>query len=295
MARIQYQRGDIFTSNAQVIVNTVNCEGVMGKGLALAFKQRYPAMFAVYQQECKTGKLRIGRPTLYRDSTPWILNFPTKDHWRFPSRLEYLEKGLEYLAANYKKAGITSIAFPKLGAQNGKLAWDEVGPLMAKYLSQIDIDVYIYIADEDKEYQVEETAAYQKVAESDDRLNEKIWTQFNELALSIDRLQQEVHLSERQAKLVASKRAEIEFKSLADIKKIEDIAPTTTLRNIKKYIDNQKYGAEQLLHLSDSGTHKVTKVSPNVTKRNRRKSVKSITDPRETLFQDIELIRQVGT
>lgn len=65
MAHIQYQKGDIFESKAQVIVNTVNCQGVMGKGLALAFKQRYPDMFATYQQECKTGKLRIEHPTLY--------------------------------------------------------------------------------------------------------------------------------------------------------------------------------------------------------------------------------------
>lgn len=167
MARIQYQKGDIFDSSAQVIVNTVNCKGVMGKGLASAFKQRYPAMFAVYQQECKTSKLRIGRPTLYCDSTPWILNFPTKDHWRFPSKLEYLEKGLEFLVANYRKAGITSIAFPKLGAQNGKLSWDEVGPLMAKYLSQLDIDVYIYIADGDTEYQAEGNIIYQNGSQSD--------------------------------------------------------------------------------------------------------------------------------
>lgn len=102
--------GTIFESQAQVIVNTVNCDGYMGKGLALAFKQRYPDMFAVYQQECKTGKLRIGRPTLYQKSTPWILNFPTKDHWRLPSKLEYLEKGLQFFVANYKKAGIKSIA-----------------------------------------------------------------------------------------------------------------------------------------------------------------------------------------
>jgi O-acetyl-ADP-ribose deacetylase (regulator of RNase III) len=127
----------------------------MGRGLALDFKQRYPAMFAVYQQECKTGKLRIGRPTLYRDSTPWILNFPTKDHWRFPSRLDYLEKGLEFLVANYQKSGIKSIAFPKLGTQNGKLSWDEVGPLMVRYLCQLDAEVYIYIADGDLEYQAQ--------------------------------------------------------------------------------------------------------------------------------------------
>ena len=112
-------------------------------------------MFATYQQECRTGKLHIGRPTLYRESIPWILNFPTKDHWRLPSKLEYLEKGLEYLVVNYQKAGIKSIAFPKLGTGNGKLSWNEVGPLMAKYLSQLDIDVYIYIDEGDIEYQVE--------------------------------------------------------------------------------------------------------------------------------------------
>lgn len=149
---LQYQKGNIFETNAQVIVNTVNCQGVMGKGLALAFKLKYPDMFAAYQQECKTGRLRIGRPTLFRKSTPWILNFPTKDSWRTNSKIEYLEKGLEYFVAHYKEANITSVAFPKLGTQNGKLSWDEVGPLMIKYLSKLDIDVYIYIAEGDKEY-----------------------------------------------------------------------------------------------------------------------------------------------
>ena len=153
MASIQYQTGDIFESKAQVIVNTVNCQGVMGKGLALAFKQKYPTMFKAYQQDCKTGKLRIGKPTLYQGSTPWILNFPTKNSWRGNSKLEYLQKGLEFLVAHYKNAGIKSIAFPKLGTQNGKLSWDEVGPLMVNYLSQLDIDVYIYIVEGDRRYQ----------------------------------------------------------------------------------------------------------------------------------------------
>jgi len=140
-----YLTGDIFDSTAQVIVNPVNCDGYMGKGLALSFKQKYPDMFRVYQQECKTGKLRIGRPILYKESTPWILNFPTKDHWRLPSKMEYIEKGLAYFVAHYKEAGITSIAFPKLGAQNGKLSWDDVGQVMAKYLGSLDIDVYIFL------------------------------------------------------------------------------------------------------------------------------------------------------
>ena len=152
MSPLYYQKGNIFDSTAQVIANPVNCEGFMGKGLALAFKQKYPAMFVVYQQECKSGLLRIGRPTLYRESTPWILNFPTKNTWRASSRLEYIEQGLHYFVTNYKKAGIESIAFPKLGTQNGKLSWTEVGPLMARYLGLTDIGVYIYITEEDQEY-----------------------------------------------------------------------------------------------------------------------------------------------
>jgi len=146
-----YQKGDIFKARTQVIVNPVNCRGVMGKGLALAFKQRYPDMFVVYQEECKTRALRIGRPTLYRASTPWILNFPTKDDWKANSKLEYLEKGLEYFVAHYEEEGITSIAFPKLGTQNGKLSWDKVRPLMEKYLGPLAIDVCIYVAEDDKE------------------------------------------------------------------------------------------------------------------------------------------------
>jgi O-acetyl-ADP-ribose deacetylase (regulator of RNase III) len=149
---LHYQMGDIFTTSAQVVVNPVNCKGVMGKGLALAFKQRYPAMFVVYQQECQNGQLRVGRPTLYRESKPWILNFPTKDHWRDASKLEYLEQGLQYFVDHYKEMGIQSIAFPKLGAGLGKLSWDVIGPLMVKYLAQVDCDIVIYIAEGDREY-----------------------------------------------------------------------------------------------------------------------------------------------
>jgi len=205
-----YQTGDIFDSTAQIIVNAVNCEGYMGKGLALAFKQRYPAMFRVYQQECKTGKLRIGRPTLYKNSTPWILNFPTKNHWKPPSKMEYIEKGLAYFVAHYQEAGITSIAFPKLGAQNGKLSWEDVGPVMAKYLGPLDIDVYIYITDGDQEYQY----GVQPVNE-----NEKLaWALFNEVALFPDRLQQEICLPPTDAKKIAQKRKLIKFTSLEEFK-----------------------------------------------------------------------------
>lgn len=264
MAQIQYLKGDIFDSKAQVIVNTVNCQGVMGKGLALAFKERFPDMFQDYQQDCKAGKLRIGKPTIYKKSTPWILNFPTKNHWRYPSKLEYLEKGLEFLLAHYKKVGITSIAFPKLGAQNGKLSWDEVGPLMAKYLSQFDIAVYIYIADGDREYQYD--------LASDNQIKERAWKEFSEIALSIDRLLEKIGLSKREATKIARQREVKEFTSQADIDSIEQLA-TISSKRIKEYISRQLLTSSELPGLPDknnSGTRSSTK-SNHKMKRAKKK------------------------
>jgi len=277
MTRIQYQKGDIFDSKTHVIVNTVNCEGVMGKGLALAFKQRYPAMFKIYQQDCKTRKLRIGRPILYQESTPWILNFPTKDHWRFPSKLEYLEKGLEYVTANYKKQGIKSIAFPKLGVQNGKLSWDDVGPLMAKYLSQLDIDVYIYITEGDREYQHN--------VECEIKSEEQIWKQFSELALSADRLRQEVDLNARDAKKVAQWRESKEFQALSDIDNIDGLAKTS-LKKIKDYINHQQFTAVELFSLTSANSPgpEITKVTAQSPKRKRKKRDRTPEVSAETLF-----------
>lgn len=137
MSQIHYTTGDIFSARTQVIVNPVNCRGVMGAGLAQAFKQHYPEMFAAYVQDCRDGRLRVGQPVLYRSSQPWILNFPTKDHWRAPSKLAYIEQGLQFLAAHYRQWKITSIAFPKLGAGHGKLSWDVVGPLMAMHFEPL--------------------------------------------------------------------------------------------------------------------------------------------------------------
>lgn len=232
MPNVQYRRGDIFEAQTQVIVNTVNCEGIMGKGLALEFKKRYPDMFPTYQQDCKTGRLRIGRPTLYCKSEPWILNFPTKNTWRANSKLEYLEKGLEYFVTKYKEAGITSISFPKLGAQNGKLSWDEVGPLMMQYLSQTDIEVYIYIAEGDQEFFI------------DEHREEAAWKQFSELALSLDLLKDKVNLSAREAKKIHEARQTGEFTAISDVEKINPAK--VSLQRIKDYIQNQFYHTPEL-------------------------------------------------
>lgn len=98
---IQYQSGDIFNSPAQVLVNPVNTTGVMGKGLALQFKQRYPAMYEAYRVACSKEMLTIGKLMLHRAEDHSILSFPTKAHWREPSRMEYLETGLEKFVQIY--------------------------------------------------------------------------------------------------------------------------------------------------------------------------------------------------
>lgn len=142
---IEYIVGDIFDSPAQVIVNTVNTVGVMGKGLALSFKQRYPGMFEAYRNACEKHQLTTGKLMLFYAPDHWLLLFPTKENWRNPSKLEYIEKGLYKFVSTYADKSITSIAFPRLGCGNGELNWDEVRPLMEKYLKPLPIDVYIYL------------------------------------------------------------------------------------------------------------------------------------------------------
>jgi len=143
MVRVLF--GDILDSKAQTLVNTVNCVGVMGKGIALEFKERFPEMFNDYVQRCNRNEVRLGRPYLYKRLTPpWILNFPTKGHWRSVSRIEDITKGLKYLLQHYREWGITSLAVPPLGCGQGQLEWKIVGPTLYRYLIQLDIPVELY-------------------------------------------------------------------------------------------------------------------------------------------------------
>lgn len=143
---IKLIQGNLFNSKAQTIVNTVNCVGVMGKGIALVFKLRYPKMFDIYKQHCKSKFINIGKLWLYKgeENAPWVLNFPTKYHWKYPSKMEYLEKGLAKFVDTYKEQHITSIAFPLLGTHNGGLDKIEVFELMNSYLSKCDIPIEVY-------------------------------------------------------------------------------------------------------------------------------------------------------
>lgn len=141
---IHYVTGDIFKSPAQTIVNPVNCVGVMGAGLALAFRKNYPQMFERYQSICDSGKFRPGVLMYYKTDDYYVINFPTKDHWRDKSELQYIESGLRNFRKHYADRGVTSVAFPPLGCGLGGLRWRQVKPLMEKYLGDLPIDVYIH-------------------------------------------------------------------------------------------------------------------------------------------------------
>lgn len=137
--------GDLFTSGAQTLVNPVNCVGIMGKGVALEFKRRYPAMHEDYVRRCEARAVRLSEPYLYEDlSGTKIVNFPTKEHWRSPSRLQDIEGGLNFLVDHIGDWKVTSMALPPLGCGNGGLDWAEVGPLIFRKLSSLPIDVELY-------------------------------------------------------------------------------------------------------------------------------------------------------
>ncbi|MFH1422594.1 MAG: macro domain-containing protein [Planctomycetota bacterium] len=137
--------GDILQSKAQTLINTVNCVGIMGKGIALEFKKRFPDMYDDYVKRCEKKEVKLGQPYLFKGLlNPKIINFPTKDHWKSISRISDIEKGLQYLVSHYKEWGITSLAIPPLGCGNGQLEWRVVGPLIYKYVKQMTIPGELY-------------------------------------------------------------------------------------------------------------------------------------------------------
>lgn len=143
---IKYVTGNLFDSNAECLVNTVNCEGYMGKGIAYQFKLRYPENNRDYIKACKSGKLHIGVIHYYFEDGVWIVNFPTKDKWREKSELYYIEIGLNRLVELIISEGIHSIAIPPLGCGNGGLKWNDVKKLIEDKFSELKekVDILIY-------------------------------------------------------------------------------------------------------------------------------------------------------
>ena len=153
---IKVINGNLFASTCQTLVNTINCVGAMGAGIALECRLRYPAMFEKYVQLCTEKRFAPGLLWLYKGgadekdiNNKWILNFPTKIHWKYPSRIEWGEAGLEKFLAIYKEKGITSIAFPVLGGLNGGLDPEKVISVMCSKLAvcEIPVEIYQYRAD----------------------------------------------------------------------------------------------------------------------------------------------------
>lgn len=167
---LTYVRTSVLDSDAQTVVNTVNTEGVMGKGIAAVYKRRYPRMYKRYRELCKAGKFKVGQLWLWKENGQWILNFPTKTTWRRPSEVSYIEAGLRKFVDTYEERGITEISFPRLGCGNGGLDWEtQVRPVMERYLSRLPIPVYVHDYQVDlglPEHQEAQRASYNRSYES---------------------------------------------------------------------------------------------------------------------------------
>lgn len=138
---IEWARGNLLDAEVDALVNTVNTVGVMGKGIALQFKRRFPENFAAYAAACRRGEVQVGRMFVWANQpgqTPrWIINFPTKRHWRQPSRIEDIDAGLEALVADVRRLKISSVAIPPLGCGNGGLSWSDVRPRIERAMASI--------------------------------------------------------------------------------------------------------------------------------------------------------------
>jgi O-acetyl-ADP-ribose deacetylase (regulator of RNase III) len=155
---IHFTTGNLLESKVEALVNTVNTVGVMGKGIALMFKERFDDNFQQYAQACKAGEVHIGRMFVTEprelDGPRWVINFPTKQNWRHPSRLEWVTAGLQDLRRFLLNEGVRSVAIPPLGAGNGGLEWSLVREQIEAALGDLDIEITVF----------EPTSTYQNVA-----------------------------------------------------------------------------------------------------------------------------------
>jgi O-acetyl-ADP-ribose deacetylase (regulator of RNase III) len=156
---IKFLQGNLLDAPTEAVVNTVNTVGVMGKGIALMFKEAFPANFRAYEEACKRKEIQVGHMFVTENLTfegpRWLINFPSKKHWRQPSKLEWIVEGLKDLRRVVEEKGIRSIALPPLGCGNGGLDWSDVRPEIERALGPLDnVDVLVF----------EPTAKYQNVA-----------------------------------------------------------------------------------------------------------------------------------
>lgn len=155
---MRFVKGNLLDAKVEALVNTVNTVGVMGKGIALMFKEAFPENFRLYEEACEAKQVRVGQMFVTENRTfegpRWIINFPTKKHWRQPSKLEWIVEGLSDLRRVIQEKGIRSIALPPLGSGNGGLDWNDVRPEIQQILGHIGVEISVY----------EPIAKYQNVA-----------------------------------------------------------------------------------------------------------------------------------
>lgn len=153
---ITFTTGNLLAAQAEALVNTVNTVGVMGKGIALMFKELFPDNYREYARACEAGEVQVGRVHVFHRggflNPRYIINFPTKKHWRHPSKLEWIDEGLSDLRRVIEENQIKSIALPPLGSGNGKLDWSDVRPLIVRHLSDLE-DVSVTIFEPTDRYQ----------------------------------------------------------------------------------------------------------------------------------------------
>jgi len=145
---VRFTTGNILESDAEALVNTVNTVGVMGKGIALQFKERFPINYELYAAACKRGEVETGKMFITHSNSmlksQWIINFPTKRHWMHKSRYEFIETGLDDLVAQINKLHIRSIAIPPLGSGQGGLKWEKVKQIILEKLSNVDAEIIVF-------------------------------------------------------------------------------------------------------------------------------------------------------
>lgn len=146
---IEFRQDNIFTADAEALVNTVNCVGVMGRGIALQFRKAFPENFTAYKAACDHGEVRPGKLFIHSlgqlTNPRYIINFPTKDHWRGNSRIEYIDSGLKAMVEAIRQLDVHSIAIPPLGCGLGGLAWADVRPRIEQALQGLpDVHVLVY-------------------------------------------------------------------------------------------------------------------------------------------------------
>ena len=225
---IEIKKGNIFTTNCHTIVNTINTIGVMGAGIAYEFKLRFPEMFEKYKYFCDKKQIDIGNLWIYKlpkfdnENYEYILNFPTKQHWKYPTKIEYLERGLQKFIDTYKQKGILSIAFPLLGASKGGLSEEQSISIMKRYLEQVDIPVEIWYFEQN----------------ATDDLYENFKEKFLNLDVNIIREQSKLRIDLINKIKLALQRDDINSLSgLLRVKGIGDISLEKSFKFIKSYKD----------------------------------------------------------